>query len=239
MTGKGTGVIGPRGLLALLAGCALVAAAAAGPAPAQQPDTNPQDLWRSYPLEQSPPTTSAPEPRPQPAERSRDSSSRGIFGVDVVAVGAFLAGGALVLLWRLRRRRPAPALRAPLPTTDETTDGPLLRSPPQRGLGPPAAESCWIVCWRGKGQAAFYAIARDPYGHQQFIGESPAFTATPNRPLVLDDAAFEALQSLATRLSDGGWEAAAPVGARGATWHAQEFRRKNVANTIAAPLRER
>lgn len=235
MTGKGTGVVGPRGLLAVLAGCALVATAPAAPAPAQQPGTNPQDLWRSYPLEQSPTTTSAPEQRPQPAEPSRDSSSRRIFRVDAVAVGAFLAGGALVLLWRLRGRRPAPALRVPLPTTDAATDGPPSRSPPQRGPGPLAAETCWIVCWRETRRAAFYAIARDSDGHQQFIGESPAFTATPNRPLVLDDAAFEALQSLATRLSDGGWEAAAPVGARGATWHAQEFRRK----TIAAPLRTR
>jgi hypothetical protein len=237
MTGKGTGVIGPRGLLAVLASCALVAAAAAAPASAQHPGTNPEDLWRAYPLEQPP--TSAPEQRPQPAEPSRDSSSRRIFRVDALAVGAFLAGGALVLLWRLRGRRPALALRTPLPTTHEATDGPPSRSPPQRAPGPPAAETCWIVCWRETRRAAFYAVARDSDGHQQFIGESPAFTATPNRPLVLDDAAFEALQSLAARLSDGGWEAAAPVGARGAMWHAQEFRRKNVAKTIAAPLRER
>jgi hypothetical protein len=232
MTGKGTGVVGPRGLLAVLTGCALVVTAAASPAAAERPSTNPEDLWRAYPLEQSPTTTSAPEQRREPAESSGDSSSRRIFGVDAVAVGAFLAGGALVLLWRLRGRRPAPALRAPLPTAGEATDGPPSRSPPQGGPGPLAAETCWIVCWRETRRAAFYAIARDSDGHQQFIGESPAFTATPNRPLVLDDAAFEALQSLATRLSDGGWEAAAPVGARGAMWHAQEFRRK----TIAAPL---
>jgi hypothetical protein len=48
----------------------------------------------------------------------------------------------------------------------------------------------------------------------------------------LDDAAVEALQSLATRLVDGGWDAATPVGDRGATWHAQEFRRKNVAAAL-------
>jgi hypothetical protein len=75
----------------------------------------------------------------------------------------------------------------------------------------------------------FYAVARDSQGRQQLIGVSPAFTATPNTRLVLDGAAFEALQSLATWLSHGGWEVEAPVGDRGAMWHAQEFRRSSTA----------
>ena len=228
MTGKGTGVIGRRGLLAALAGCVLAAAAAAGPATAQRSGSNPEELWRAYPLEQSPTRASAPEQRPrraQPAEGSRDGWDPTIVAVAAAAAGALLAGGVLALM-ALRGRRP-PALRAPLPTA-RSANPPASRSPPPRWPGPPAPETCWIVCWRGNGRAAFYAIARDADGHQQFIGESPAFATTPNAPLVLEGAAFDALQSLATRLSERGWEAAVPVGAPGAVWHAQEFRRKKV-----------
>lgn len=215
--------------LGVLAGCALAVAAAAAPAAAQRPPPNPEVLWRAYPLEQPPPPRASERgPRhTRQAEAPRENSPRRIVVMGVVGVGVLLAGGGLALLWR-RTWRPAPALRAPLPTA-RGADAPPSRSAPQGGPGPPATERCWIVCWRGTGRAVFYAVARDSEGRQQFIGESPAFTATTNTPLVLDGAAFEALQSLATRLSHGGWEAAAPVGDRGAMWHAQEFRRKNVA----------
>jgi hypothetical protein len=229
MAGERTRVLGPRGLLVLLTGCALVSAGAPGSAAAQRPSPNPEELWRAYPLEQSPPQASAPEPpqrRAQPTEASHESWPRSIFGADAVAVGAFLGGGGLAILW-LRRRRGSPALRAPLPAA-RAADATPSRSPPRRTPGALAPESCWIVCWRGTGQGVFYAVARDAEGHQQLIAESPAFTATPNRPLVLEGAAFDALQSLAARLSRSGWEAAAPVGARGAVWHAQEFRRKRI-----------
>jgi hypothetical protein len=216
--------------LAALAGCLLAAVAFAGPAAAKRPHANPQGLWRTYPLEQSPAPTSAPQRRPRrvrPAEASDEISPRPVAVVGAVAVGVLVAAGGLVVL-RLWRRRPPPALRAPL-TTPRAADAPPPRAPQQSGHVPSAAETCWIVCWRGNRRAVFYAIAQASDGRQQCIGESPPFGATSNTPLVLDAAAFEALQSLATRLSEGGWEVAAPVGARGDVWHAHEFRRKNVA----------
>jgi hypothetical protein len=233
MSGRRTGVLGPRGLSAVLAGCAL-AAAAAGPSAAHGQQPNPEVLWHAYPLGQSPRPTSVPEPRPRrarPVTATRNSSPRPIVVGGAAAVGALLAGGWLTLLL-VRRARPALALRAPLPTLRAADDAPPSRSPRQRRPPPPAPETCWIVCWRERERAVFYAIARDREGRQQIIGESPAFTATPNAPLVLDGAALEALQSLAARLSDGGWEATAPISAGGTVWHAQELRRTHVATAL-------
>jgi hypothetical protein len=225
MSGEGTGMLGPCGLLVVLAGCA-IAAAAADPAVAQRERPRPEVLWRAYPLQESPVRASVPEPRPrraQPAKASGGSSARPTDVLGAVAGGVLLAAGGLALL-RLRRRRPAPALRAPLPPP-HLANGRPSRSPPELAAATPTPETCWIVCWRGAGQAIFYAITRDRDGRQRVIDESPVFTATPNSPLVLDGAAFEALEALASRLSNDGWEAAAPAGALGASWHAQEFRR--------------
>jgi hypothetical protein len=175
----------------------------------------------------SPAPGSAAQPRA--ALRSGASNRAGpgpIAVAGLVAVGVLLAAGGLALLWL--RRRPAPALRAPLPAP-RAADAPP--APLAHGLS--VAETCWIVCWRAHGRGVFCAIARDFDGRQRVIGESPPFAATADEPLVLDGATSKALQSLASRLCQDGWEAAAPVGARGAVWHAREFRRK----TLAADLR--
>jgi len=241
-----------RALLAALVGCLLAAATAAAPAPAQRPSSVPQELWRAYPLEQSPSRTAAAGRRSsgaRPPAASRRGPQRPTVVVGATALGVLLIGGAAVLLW-LRRWRPAPALRMPRSrppkrpppeptarlvanpgaTASRSAPGhtPAQHSLPARGPAPPAAETCWIVCWRGARHAMFYAVARDPEGHQHFIGESPTFTQPPTAPLVLDGAALEALDTLARQLAHGGWEAASSMGERGAAWHAHEFRRKAI-----------
>jgi hypothetical protein len=154
------------------------------------------------------------------------------------AFGVLLVSAALVLV-RARRPRPAPALAAPLPAMSkrpppEPAGSPVAstsataRRSPLRDVAPLDAETCWVVCWRGAQRAAFYAIARDPAGHQHVVDESPAFAQPRAAPLVLDGASLEAFKTLADQLAHAGWEAASPAGARGAEWRACEFRRRAV-----------
>jgi hypothetical protein len=236
---------GSRGLRALgvlLAGSLLASAPAAA---GQRPPPGPQELWRAYPLTQTversparPPATGRRSGAARPAEASGGGAHYARVVLGAIALGA-LAGGAAVVLMRVRRPRPAPALAARLPAPPKrpprkpasspfSPSGTTAKRSPPGYAAPLPVETCWVVCRRGARQAVFYAITRDPGGHHRSVGESPAFAQPPAAPLVLDGAPLEALATLAAQLAHDGWEAASPSGARGAAWRAQEFRRKAV-----------
>ena len=78
-------------------------------------------------------------------------------------------------------------------------------------------ETCEIVFWRGYFKCAFYAVPQvgEPLG-------SPFFRS-PERSPVQSGAALDAHGALVEQLKDEGWE----PWARGRTWYALTFRRRD------------
>jgi hypothetical protein len=127
--------VGLVGAVVCLVGAAVVPGAQADRRPAQQPE----ELWRAYPLEQTP-TTSAPAPAspartsPNEAPSTSDSSPSDPpwLPLGTIAVASALLAG---MVWALRRRRRAAAVadstRPPVP-------GPMPPSPAVAPPPPPA-----------------------------------------------------------------------------------------------------
>jgi hypothetical protein len=78
-------------------------------------------------------------------------------------------------------------------------------------------ETCEIVFWRGYVKCAFYAVPQvgEPIG-------SPSFRSRERSPMQ-SGAALEAHQALVEQLKREGWE----PWARGRTWYALTFRRRD------------
>jgi hypothetical protein len=123
--------VGLVGAVLCLVGAAVVPGAAqADRRPAQEPE----ELWRAYPLEQTP-TTSAPAPASpartggNPAPSTTDTSAS---DPPRLLLAAFAAASALLAgtVWTLRRRRRAPAV---VDRTEPPVSGPI----PPRAVAPP------------------------------------------------------------------------------------------------------
>jgi hypothetical protein len=239
--------------------CAMGGVAAPG-APADRP-RNPEELWRAYPLEQTP-TTSEPAPAAAPAERrpvapatekSTTDPPWALFAA-VVAASALLVGGAVV---RRRRRAaaapegaapdvpgrtPAPAA-APTARFVPTATAPAARTAPPAATaanGRPAAARGGPVCqirWSRRGRW-FYAEAIDTDGAPYRLGRSPRVDwPGPGGPPEDSPEARAALRTLAKDLRERGWR---PLRARGVDfderrWYARRFRWPTEAEAEAGP----
>jgi hypothetical protein len=134
----------PVGLVAAAVVCVLVVGAPAATAQ-QRTTTNPaEDLWRDYPLEQTPttsggearPPSSAPSTAPRPA--ADDDSGLGAWWIAAVA-GAAVCALALAAGVRRRRRGPSEAEPGWGAAPEPATDPQAAAAPPAR-LRPQAAQ---------------------------------------------------------------------------------------------------
>jgi LPXTG-motif cell wall-anchored protein len=237
--------------LAALVACATCALATVG-AQAQQPTTsNPADeLWRAYPLEQTPTTTAAPPARSAPAPGRRAGHDANTPWNVLAAVAGALATAFLVLLRRRRRaaidegpRRPAlaPPLEPvgsvvePWPVERARPAGPTPASPPPRPAPKRAAEVCQIR-WSRRG-GCFYAVTTDAQGRESRLAESPPLGPGEQPPPEESREAQQALRVLAKELRERGWR---PLRARGfdlddRRWYARRFRWPTEAEQEARP----
>jgi hypothetical protein len=245
--------VGLVGAVLCLVGAAVVPGAAqADRRPAQEPE----ELWRAYPLEQTP-TTSAPAPASpartggNPAPSTTDASTSDppwLLLAAIAAAGALLAG----TVWTLRRRRQAPAV---VDRTEPPVPGPVppraVAPPPPavapaarttptaaaRANGRPAGRSKGPVCqirWSRRGRW-FYAVRIDPDGAEHRIGRSPRVDCDEPAPPGETPEASAALRQLVKHLRQGGWR---PLRARGIDfeerrWYARRFRWPTEAEVVA------
>jgi hypothetical protein len=227
-------------------------------APADRP-RNPEELWRAYPLEQTP-TTREPAPAAAPMERrpvapaTERSTTDPPWGLIVAVAGAsaLLVGAAVVR----RRRRAAPApegaappfvpgpTRAPAAASAArvvpTAPAPAARTASPAANGRPAAARGGPGCqirWSRRGRW-FYAEAIDTDGAPYRLGRSPRVDwAGPGGPPEDSGEARAALRALAKDLRERGWR---PLRARGIDfderrWYARRFRWPTEAQAEAGP----
>jgi hypothetical protein len=241
--------VGLLGVVLCVVGGAVVPGAQAD----RRPPQNPEELWRAYPLEQTP-TTAAPAPA-SPARRSGTSTPstpdtstsdppRALLG------GIAIASAMLVAALMLRRRRRAagprdsarPSVFSPLtppavaPATRATPTAPAPA--PARANGRPAAGSKSPVCqvrWSRRGRW-FYAVRIDSDGAEHRVGRSPRVDCDGLGPPGETPEARAALRQLVKDLRQGGWR---PLRARGIDfderrWYARRFRWPTEAEVLAA-----
>jgi hypothetical protein len=230
--------VGLLGVALCMVGGAVVPAAQAD----RRPPQNPEELWRAYPLEQTP-TTAAPAPA-SPARRSATStpSTSDASTSDppwVLLAGIAIASAMLVVAaFTLRRRRRtagqrdgarpsvpnplvppavAPATRA-TPTAPAPATAPLAsattRTAPARANGRPAGRSKSPVCQIRWSRRGrwFYAVRIDTDGAEHRVGRSPRVDCDGLGPPGETPEARAALRQLVKDLRRGGWR---PLRARG------------------------
>jgi hypothetical protein len=219
--------------------CALGGASAAF---GQQGTTsNPEELWKAYPLEQRP-TTQAPAPaarRPATTASTADDGSGGslwwlaaaVAAAGTVALGAFAvrrrrAGAADVAL-----RPPSEATMAPAAAAAPTPPAaPREPEPPPEPPAPPApaprkADPVCQVRWNRSG-GFFFAVTTGPDGAEHEIARSPSVDRNGSAPPEQEPELEVALKVLSKQLRDLGWR---PLRARGfdydeRRWYARRFR---------------
>jgi hypothetical protein len=222
------------GLVAVLV-CAL-GACAPGAVGQQRTTSNPEELWRAYPLEQTPTTGTSAQSRPPASERRTDSTSTvgeesGSGTSRIVVLAAAVAAGAVavLLVGAARRRRhiasPAnagaePAGEAPGPPHDllPRADQPVSTRASRDG---PACQ----IRWNRRGRF-FFAVMTDTGGTERAIARSPRFDWDGPAPPDQEAEVEAALKVLAKELRDKGWR---PLRARGfdfdeRRWYARRFR---------------
>jgi hypothetical protein len=229
------------GLVLCVVGGAVVPGAQAD----RRPQQKPEELWRAYPLEQTP-TTSAPAPA-SPAQRSgtpTDTSTSDpswVLLAGVAAASAMLVFAALTLR-RRRRADDVPGGTGPLvpgPILPPAI-APLMRTTPTaaaRVNGRPAGRSKGPVCqirWSRRGRW-FYAVRIDPDGVEHRIGRSSRVDCDGPGPPGETPEARAALRQLVKDLRQGGWR---PLRARGIDfeerrWYARRFRWPTEAEVLA------
>jgi hypothetical protein len=239
----------PAGLVVALV-CALGACAPA--AAAQQPTTsNPEELWRAYPLEQTPTTGTGAQSRPPASARRTDATSTaagrsgpGMSWIVVLAAAAAAGAIGLLLVAAARRRRRTASSRTAGPEPDAQAPSPpheLLgranwpaATPARPAPGKPApatrarasrdAPVCQIR-WSPRG-GFFVAVTTDTNGTERGVAQSPRFNWNGPTPPEQEAEAEAALKVLAKELRDKGWR---PLRARGfdfdeRRWYARRFR---------------
>jgi hypothetical protein len=233
------GAIGAAGGLWRRAGLAVAIACAIGGvgAPAgvaqQRTTTNPEELWRAYPLEQRPTTTARP-----PASRattSRDSSASQASASDppwILLLGVVAGGvaGILVALAVYRRqsagdrRAPEPQPAQPPPEPARPVVAAAAATESARATAPRDGPVCQVRWSRRAGR--FYAVTTDANGGERRIARSPQIDWRGPSPPEQSHAAQGALRQLSKELRDKGWR---PLRAKGIDfderqWYARRFR---------------
>jgi hypothetical protein len=228
-----------RAGLAVVIACAAASPGASSAQAQTRTTTSPEELWRAYPLEQSP-TTAAPAPAPRqatstpaPAAEGSGSDPPWILLLGVVAGGAVGVVVALVLSRRQRARgaltngsaeaetpQPARELRLPVPEPVEVVNEPV---PPR--AGPSSDTPICHVRWSRRG-ARFFAVTTEPDGTERRIARSPQFDWRGPSPPEQSPEAQAALRQLAKELRDKGWR---PLRTKGIDfderrWYARRFR---------------
>jgi hypothetical protein len=228
--------------LALVVVC-VVGFVGASAAPAQQGTTeNPEELWRAYPLEQTPTTKSPPpaserDTRPASSAPGSDGSDRQWILPAAVVAGA--AAGILVALMLYRRLSTAPRsarsrnvdVAPPTPPPAVPPSGaerPAQPARPSTGDRSPAAGKAPVcqVRWSRRG-ACFFAVVSDADGAERQLARSPRVEWRGPSPPEESPEAQAALRQLAKQLRDKGWR---PLRAKGIDfderqWNARRFRR--------------
>jgi hypothetical protein len=204
--------------------------------PAQQGTTqNPEELWRAYPLEQTPTATSPPpasdrDARPaSSAPESDGSDPQWILPVAVVAGGAAGILVALVLHRRLNAaprsgRSPDVDVAPPAPPPPERQAQPARPSTGDRSPAAGKAPVCQVR-WSRRG-ACFYAVVSDADGAERRLARSPRVEWRGPLPPEESPEAQAALRQLAKQLRDKGWR---PLRTKGIDfderqWYARRFR---------------
>jgi hypothetical protein len=211
--------------VALVVACVL---AGAPVAVGQQGTTsNPEELWKAYPLEQRP-ATQAPAPSEQrrPAVVSTDeggASSSPLWWIVPVVAGATLV--LVAVSWeRMRRARQGPA--APTLVVPTNWSEPPSKPRPKRPPDPVCQ-----VRWSPRG--SFYAVTTDASGTEQVVARSPRVDAHGPEPPEQEPELEAALRVLSKQVRDLGWR---PLRARGVDfderrWYARRFRWPTQADT--------
>jgi hypothetical protein len=227
--------------LALVVVC-VVGFVGASAAPAQQGTTeNPEELWRAYPLEQTPTTKSPPpasERETRPASSAPESDGSDSQWILPVAVVAGAAAGILVALMLYRRLSAAPRsgrsrdvdVAPPTPPPAVPLSGaerPAQPVRPSTGSRTVAARNAPVcqVRWSPRG-ACFYAVVSDDDGAERRLARSPRVEWRGPSPPAQSPEAQAALRQLAKQLRDKGWR---PLRAKGIDfderqWYARRFR---------------
>jgi hypothetical protein len=218
--------------------CCALGHVTASPAPGQQSSTrNPDELWRDYPLEQTP-TTAAPAPGPaaprRPAERASQRSDSDPPWILLLGIVAGAGVGVLVALMLHRRQaEPAPdqdangAVREAPPSAPErlwSVPAPAEVAPSAAGTAAKDLPVCQVR-WSRRG-ARFHAVTVDPDGTERRIARSPQFEWRGPSPPEQSPQAQAALRQLAKELRNKGWR---PLRAKGfdfdeRRWYARRFR---------------
>ena len=236
--------VGVLGVMLCVVGGVVVPGAQAD----RRPPQNPEELWRAYPLEQTP-TTSAPAPA-SPARRSGTSTPSTSETSTSHTPWVLLAGVAtasamlVVAAWTLRSRRRAAGLRdGARPSVPSALVPPAVvpatRTPtaPARANGRPPGRSKSPVCqirWSRRGRW-FYAVRIDSDGVEHRVGRSARVDCDEPGPPGETPEARAALRQLVKDLRRGGWR---PLRARGTDfderrWYARRFRWPTEAEVLA------
>jgi hypothetical protein len=260
---EATGGLWRRAGLPVALACVIGVVGAPSGLAQQSTTSNPQELWRAYPLEQKPTTTASPPQRrvvrsDSAASRSSASDPPWILLLGVAAGGA---AGILIALAVYRRQASREAVAEPArAVAAEPARGVVAEPPPQRR--PPAPEPTWSVAaptetepvgpgatrdapvcqvrWSRRG-ARFYAVTVEADGTERRIARSPQFQWRGPSPPEQSAEAQAALRELAKELRDKGWR---PLRAKGVDfderqWYARRFRWPTEAeNEKAARARE-
>jgi len=213
-----------------------------------------EELWREYPLEQTP-TTEGPAARPSAdaaapaggrasAPEDRPTAGSGVWTVVLLAAaGVLLLIAVLSLVTSRRKRRRASPSEPPLlggaaPASERPGVADAAQPRFERDAGAvqreptaPAANRSGPVCqirWLAHGRrSCFVAFIRDANGAEQRVARSPRVEQLGASPPVETPEAKAALRKLAKELRDDGWK---PLRAKGKDygeqqWYTRRFRR--------------
>jgi hypothetical protein len=213
------------------------------------------ELWRAYPLEQTPTTSAPAEGRStdlgeaagggSSAEDARAPAASGLARTAalLVGAGALLLLGMLILASSRRGRRAAAPTELPVPSESAPAlaGTPLLdASRPrferdaggvERARKGSAATRRGPVCqirWSGRGRRSWFeAIVVDEEGSEHRVARSPRVERPGSSPPGETPEAKAALRKLSKELRDDGWK---PLRAKGKDygeqrWYTRRFRR--------------
>jgi hypothetical protein len=239
-----------RAVFGCIVACVVVGGAAAGASADGRPTPNPQELWRAYPLEQTPKGGSGePAPRRR-AGRSSPMPEGAARGPALIGLASAAAGGALLVLMAvsMRHRRvlvpngarpsagdPAVASQAPRsspsPSERPTPAKPTRRSNPARSRtrhagshasGRTAAVRNAPVCQIrwSPRSGCFYAVTAGADGLEQRVVRSSHLDWGEPSPPEPTREAQAALRQLAKELRDRDWR---PLRAKGIDFDEQQW----------------
>jgi hypothetical protein len=206
----------------LVVACALAGASVA--AGQQGTTSNPEELWKAYPLEQRPATQAAPpasERRPSVVTTEEDSSGSSLWWFVVAAAGAALV---LVVVAGDRRRRARSRRAESELLVPASWPAPPPARPRQARPSRPTGPVCQVR-WSRNG-SFFFAVTTDPDGTERGIARSPRVDWTGSSPPEQEPEFEAALKVLSKQVRDLGWR---PLRAKGVDfderrWYARRFR---------------